>query len=285
MEKDSQQFFLSHDSYHIAIGFAPIYVYDNTITDDLDLHLWYERRDDIQKYVKLIHFPQEAAQIPAYEQCLFQDAVNETFAAMIDIDEFLVLKKHDNVVDFMEEHCNLKCGQISLNWNMMTLSNETGYRPIPTLYRNIHSNGVWGTVKVIVRPSYVDHKNIDWAHSVHLKKGHWFDTTGKVINRPNNWKKQANNDAPTDIALLYHFRFRSKEEFYYKNCIRGDVLQLRGVVPKCTRNQAMQGMYGGQLDTLAWDKLKKMVPKYTTFENDANATIDWLYPDLAHIVF
>lgn len=38
-------------------------------------------------------------------------------------------------VDFMEEHCNEQCGQISLNWNMMTVSNETKYRPIPTLIR------------------------------------------------------------------------------------------------------------------------------------------------------
>eukprot|EP00956_Cyclotella_meneghiniana_P002959 scaffold3558_cov23-Cyclotella_meneghiniana.AAC.1 len=264
--------------YHIALGFAPIYVYDNTATDDLDLHLWYNTRKDIQEYVKLIHFPQAPAQIAAYKQCLFHDAANETFASITDIDEFVVLKKHDNVVDFMEEHCNEQCGQISLNWNMMTVSNQTKYRPVPTLIRNIHSNGVWGTIKVIVRPSYVDNKIFDWAHSLRLKKGHWVDTSGKVIERPNNWKKQANDDCPTDVALLYHYRFRSKEEFYYKNCVRGDVLQPRGSTPKCTREVARKGMYGGELDSLAWEKLMKMVPKYTIFENNTNATIKWLYP-------
>lgn len=264
--------------YHIALGFAPIYVYDNTITDDLGLHLWYDKRTDIQKYVKIIHFPQAPAQIAAYKQCLFQDAVNETFVSITDIDEFVVLKKHDNVVDFMEEHCNEQCGQISLNWNMMTVSNETKYRPIPTLIRNIHSSGVWGTIKVLVRPTFVDDKNFDWAHSLRLKKGNWVDTSGRVIHRPNNWRKQANDDVQKDVALLYHYRFRSEAEFYYKNCFRGDVLQPRGSVPKCTRQQAIQGMYGGELDDLAREKLLKMVPKYTIFENNTNATMKWLYP-------
>lgn len=263
--------------FHNALGFAPIYIYDNTLTPDIDLEFWYQRRGDIQKYVKIIHFPQAPAQIPAYRQCIGHDAANDTFAALIDIDEFVVLKKHDNIVDFMEDHCKETCGQISLNWNMLSVSNETSYRPIPTLKRNFHTGGAWGTIKVIVRPDYVA-DNFDWGHSVSLKKGHWVDTSGKVIQRPNNWRKQANGDGPTDVALLYHARFRSPEEFYYKNCIRGDVLQPRGEVPKCTRQQAIQGMYGGQLDTLAWEQLRKMVPKYGIFDNDTDATIRTLYP-------
>ncbi len=203
---------------------------------------------------------------------------------MIDIDEFVVLKKHDNIIDFMEEHCSEDCGQISLNWNMMTVSNETDYRPVPTLMRNIHSDHIWGTIKVIVRPSYVDTDRFDWWHSVRRKKGNWVDTTGKVIQRPNDGRnRRINNDAPSDVALLYHYRFRSPGEFYHKNCIRGDVLQSRGKYPKCiinkTGTQVDQGMYGGNLDTLAWEQLKKMVPKYAIFENNTNATINTLYPD------
>jgi hypothetical protein len=109
---------------------------------------------------------------------------------MIDIDEFVVLKKHDNIIDFMEEHCSEDCGQISLNWNMMTVSNETDYRPVPTLMRNIHSDHIWGTIKVIVRPSYVDTDRFDWWHSVRRKKGNWVDTTGKVIQRPNDGRNR-----------------------------------------------------------------------------------------------
>eukprot|EP00577_Skeletonema_sp_RCC1716_P019170 CAMPEP_0113401028 /NCGR_PEP_ID=MMETSP0013_2-20120614/16457_1 /TAXON_ID=2843 ORGANISM="Skeletonema costatum, Strain 1716" /NCGR_SAMPLE_ID=MMETSP0013_2 /ASSEMBLY_ACC=CAM_ASM_000158 /LENGTH=328 /DNA_ID=CAMNT_0000286175 /DNA_START=37 /DNA_END=1023 /DNA_ORIENTATION=+ /assembly_acc=CAM_ASM_000158 len=269
--------------FHISLGFNKVYLYDNSMTDDLDLHLWYSKRKDIQKYVQIIHFPQAPAQHAAYLQCLRHDAANETFVALIDIDEFVVLKKHDNTVDFMEEHCSEDCGQISLNWNTLTVSNETNYRPVPTLMRNIHSYQIWGTIKVIVRPSYVDTDRFDWGHSVRLKKGNWVDTTGKVIPRPNNWKKQANNGGPSDVGLLYHYRFRSPGEFYHKNCIRGDVLHSRGEQPKCTINRpgtrVDQGMYGGNLDTLAWELLKKMVPKYAIFEKYTNATMKTLYMD------
>jgi hypothetical protein len=56
--------------FHISLGFK-VYLYDNSansVTDDLDLHLWYSKRKDIQKYVKIIHFPQAPAQVAAYLQ-------------------------------------------------------------------------------------------------------------------------------------------------------------------------------------------------------------------------
>lgn len=180
----------------------------------------------------------------------------------------------------MTDHCDETCGQISLNWNMMTVSNETNFRPLPILKRNIHANGLWGTIKVIVRPSYVDTERWDWKHSVRLKKGNWVDTTGEVIKRPNDWRKQANNGGKSDVAVLYHYRFKSPSEFYNKNCIRGDV--LNSGFPKCTQHQkgdrVEQGMYGGTVDMLAWKQLKKMVPKYAIFDNNTNATMKVLYP-------
>jgi len=268
--------------FHISLGFK-VYLYDNTLTEDLGLRRWYNARKDIQEYVKIIHFPQRPAQNAAYKQCIEHDARNETFVALTDADEFFILKKHDNIVDFMTEHCDETCGQISINWRSMSVSNETNFRPIPILKRNIYSSGTWGTIKVIVRPSYVDTENWDWGHSVRLKKGNWVDTTGKVIPRPGNWRKQANNDAPSDVALLYHYRFKSPSEFYNKNCVRGDV--LNSGFPKCTLHnkganggKVEQGMYGGTVDMIAWEQLKKMVPKYAIFDSDTNATMKALYP-------
>ncbi len=183
----------------------------------------------------------------------------------------------------MTEHCDETCGQLSINWHTMTVSNETSFRPIPILKRNTHTSGTWGTIKVVVRPSYVDTENWDWGHSVRLKKGNWVDTTGKVIRRPNNWRKQSNSDAPTDVAVLYHYRFKSPNEFYNKNCVRGDV--LNSGFPKCTLHnkganggRVEQGMYGGTVDMLAWEQLKKTVPKYAIFDSDTNATMKSLYP-------
>ena len=116
--------------FHIALGFAPIYIYDNSLAPDIELALWYELREDIHDKVTIIHFPKAPVQLAAYDRCVKEDAKNNTFIALFDVDEFLVLRKHDNVVDFMEDHCNEECGQLSINWKMMGTSNETNYRPL-----------------------------------------------------------------------------------------------------------------------------------------------------------
>ena len=67
---------------------------------------WYDTRKDIWEYISLIHFPLGGgAQVIAYDQCIKHDANDSTFAALFDVDEFLVLKGLDNVKDFMDRYC------------------------------------------------------------------------------------------------------------------------------------------------------------------------------------
>ena len=243
--------------FHIALGFSPIYIYDNMLAPDLELELWYERRKDLHKHVRIIHFPTSPVQLAAYDRCIKQDAKNSTFIALFDIDEFLVLKKHASVIDFMEEYCREPmCGQLSVNWLMMGTSNETFYRPVPITKRNVHTDGMWGTIKTIVRPSYVD-DNMRWRHSVYLKKGYWFDTRGVIVNNT-GWTRQANNDAPSCVAVLHHYSYKSKEEWYYKNCIRGSSLQNRLDKPELCNRKIL--VHGKIFNDDAWQQLKRMVP-------------------------
>ena len=111
----------------------------------------------------------------AFERCIRKDAKDATFIGLLDIDEFVVLKKHDNIVDMMMDHCDLNCAQLSINWRTMGTSNEERYRPVPITKRNIHVHTyepLFNIIKVIVRPSYIA-DYIDWAHSLMMKKGHW----------------------------------------------------------------------------------------------------------------
>lgn len=263
--------------FHLALGFAPIFIYDNSGAPDLELEMWYERRTEIWQHVHIIHFPIAPVQQYAYERCTRIDAPNATFAAMIDVDEFVVLKKHDNIVDFMDDHCNSSdCGQISINWITMGTSNETRYRPIPITKRNVHVHtfkGLFSIVKAIVRPTYIA-DNMDWSHTVMLKRGHWIDTNGTILPRVHSTTRNSNpylhTKGPTDVAALYHYRFRSEEEFIHKSCVRGDSLQNRGVNPKC-RHMDKPQVYprdGLNFDDSAWRQLKRMVPKYRVFDED-----------------
>ena len=162
--------------FNIALGFSPIYMYDNSLTFDLmsmplpnSIYSWYETREEIHEHIKLMHYPIAGVQEKAYERCIKEDAANSTYVALIDVDEFLVLKTFDNVVDFMDHHCSeLECGELSINWKMMGTSGEKHYTPLPITKRNVHGQK-YGTIKVIVRPSYVA-DNLKWWHSVALKR-------------------------------------------------------------------------------------------------------------------
>ena len=47
------------------------------------------------------------------------------WAAFIDIDEFLVMRKHRHVADFLEEYC--EAGAVLLSWLVFGTSNNTEY--------------------------------------------------------------------------------------------------------------------------------------------------------------
>lgn len=249
--------------FHIALGFSPIYIYDNSLHFELNFTLhyggdtWYETRGDIRDHIELIHMPDDGVQYPAYDRCLKKDAVNSTFIALTDVDEFLVLKNFSNVIDFMDHHCGLECGQLSINWQMMGTSGQKEYTPEPITKRNVHWSGEkFGTIKVIVRPSYVADSH-GWRHSVILKKGHWIDTAGNIIVRgPRDWKRQANEHVPYDVAVLYHYAFKSDGEIHYTNCVRGVHSPHRGqlhcaivkVITKWRLVRCLMIRHGGNID-------------------------------------
>ncbi|KAL7550766.1 hypothetical protein ACHAWF_017008 [Thalassiosira exigua] len=269
--------------FHIALGFSPIFIYDNSPYFQLmtephgEFSSWYESREDIKDYVRLIHFPTVPVQHPAYDRCLKRDAAESTFAAMIDVDEFLILKKFDNVVDLMDHHCDFRCGQLSINWHIMGVSGQRQYSPVPVVKRNVHyQEGCArnGTIKVIVRPSYVADK-LHWDHSVMLKRGRWVDTNGKVHAHPlGSYRRAQNAYKPFDVAVLYHYPFRSDEEFRYKTCARGTSLHERGVLPMCNNPKYYRICDGTEFDDAAWKQLTRMLPKYRIYGEANNASLE-----------
>ncbi|KAL7530421.1 hypothetical protein ACHAXR_005281 [Thalassiosira sp. AJA248-18] len=259
--------------FHISLGFGPIYIYDNADTKDLELEAWFERRRDINHLIHITHMPEAPVHGKALARCLQRDGPDATFAALIDVDEFVVLKRHRNVADFMVEHCDSDCGQLSLNWQTMGTSRETAYRPVPVTRRNVHVHTykpLERIVKAIVRPGYAA-DYIDWSHTIMLKRGRWVDTDGTAIPRLYSTTRghvPYEHRGPTDVAALYHYRFKSEEEFYAKSCVRGDAILERGVTPKCDHMSRPQNYprVGGEMDDLAWRQLKLRVPKYAIFD-------------------
>ena len=178
--------------YHLAIGFRKIYIYDNS--ENFDLKKWGKQR--YWDNVRVKHFPGEAKAYEAYFDCAkWAEKDGETWAAFLDLDEFLYLKKHDNIKDFLLEYGPSK-GAIGINIMIVGTSNKTKYEPKPTVENavgNIHIKSIARVTGLCPFPS---------PHFVCFidKNTTTIDTDGNTIQGPFNKK------GPTDTAVLYHYQ-------------------------------------------------------------------------------
>lgn len=180
------------------------------------------------------------------------------------MDEFLVLKKHHHIVDFLHEYASdQSVGALTVNWYMYRSIDQLIYKPLPVtkrfVYREVHVN---------------QHVNF-----VNLKKGKsQVDTRGKVLKGP------FNPDGPTNVAVLHHYWTKSQKEFIAKK-MRGRA----GAAGKSayTEEEAIRMMDPLKNSTLirthrfddsAWQTLKDVAPRYRYFDtltewNDTRMTI------------
>uniref|UniRef100_A0A7S3DQ55 Glycosyltransferase family 92 protein n=1 Tax=Entomoneis paludosa TaxID=265537 RepID=A0A7S3DQ55_9STRA len=291
VQKDEDLYLDEWVDYHLALGFSDIYIYDNSNHPE-KLQAWQEFRNKEFQYsllaqeevtndmamnrIHVIPMPGERVQVPAYKACarLIQHR-NHTWATFLDIDEFLVLKQHENVVDFGRDHAP-PGRHVGINWQIFGTSGRTQYEAWPVTFR-FQCRVSWSRNKYI--KSFV---RVDDLHPIsHIKSPHTFplrkanknetlrvDTDGNIV-------VGSFNDGPRDVALVYHYYFRSFEEHINKRK-RGDVFYGdRKDLANITR-MAEKGLdpftnkklnKGSVHDDSAWQALKRMVPdKYAVYD-------------------
>jgi hypothetical protein len=114
-------------AYHRLIGFDPIRIYEHESTDD-SAAILAGLQDAGQ--VETVAWTAPADLKPqwvAYEDGLEQLRGRADWIAFIDLDEFIVLPKHDTIQEFLAEHDDLDA--IAINWKMFGSSGETEHRP------------------------------------------------------------------------------------------------------------------------------------------------------------
>jgi hypothetical protein len=183
--------------YHKKLGFDDIFIYQNNwrLIDDID-------------GTHKIEFDGEIMQVSAYNHFISQNINKFDWVAFFDIDEFLVLKKHANVKDFILDYSDLP--SIGINW---VLFGNNGIHKIDNEYSVIkrftkRQVGVNIHVKCIVKLK----DNV--SMSIHNPVGSWFDTD-RNENR-GAFNKKGNDN----IAQLNHYFCKTEEEFQLK-CDRG----------------------------------------------------------------
>lgn len=200
-------------NYYLQIGFDKIYIYDNSETNTLHGFNYFS-----DNKVRCIHFPGKQRQFPAYYHYLRHYSSQHKWTAIFDTDEFLVLRKHTNIHDFLNEYC--ENGGIGINWKMFGSSNLFHYSNEHVTKRFIKCNDTIDQhIKMIFRSEHV--LNFSDPHYFRCLHG-VRDTNGKEITCPSN------PNGSEDVAILHHYFTKSYDEFQLKkNRGRSDISELR----------------------------------------------------------
>ena len=256
--------------YHLALGFHKLYIYDNS--PDFEVQAWKDRTfgnnnnggggDD---RIVPVHFPGDKVQVPAYKACAKQvQRKGHTWALFIDIDEFLLLKKHFHVLDFAMDFAQQ--GTVGINWQIYGTAGRQIYEPLPVTYRfqcrlpDKYKSNIF--VKSLVKVAEMVPERINDPHI--FKGQNMYLTDGVAFNSSRIW-------GPRDTAVINHYYFRSHEEHLLKRS-RGDVFfggkihvkeAQMGIDPH-TKQVAPNGEF---LDGTAWQILKNAYPeRYASYE-------------------
>lgn len=201
--------------YHLHIGFDQIFLYDN---EDIPFY-----ESFLKKYsskLKVIHLPgnryNKGVQYIALDHFVenYMRTNGITHVTHIDIDEFIILKKHSNIHDFIKEYIIGQSAGIGMNWRFFGDSGFTTQTEKSMLNRFTKTE-IKGNqhIKTIFDIRYF--KKFHQCHSIEVSPGFKIMATdGRVINGPFN--KEPN----FDVIQLNHYKSKTYEEFV-KLAMRG----------------------------------------------------------------
>jgi hypothetical protein len=195
--------------YHLLLGFDKIYLYDN---EDVPVY-----KDLLRSFPDVIvtHLPKnnyrKGIQYIALESFMKYVVMKDkiTHVAHIDIDEFIVLKKHTNIKKFIAQYIKDDCAGIGMNWRFFGSSGFTERSSLPVTMRftkceekgNMHIKTLFDVKKV---------KCFNTCHDVTTHINYKIKTThGKIIIGP------FNKLIDMSVIQLNHYKSKTWEEFQY----------------------------------------------------------------------
>lgn len=193
--------------YHFKIGFDHIFIYENN---------WKCSIED--KRITKIQIPGQVKQVLSYNHFIRSYGHQYDWAAFFDVDEFLVLKKHNNVKDFILDYRDYS--SIAINWvlfgdNHLDKVINNNYSLIKRFTKR--QIGINKHVKVIINPQTPNIKM-----EIHNSNYPAVSTTGEIFGGPFYPK---GND---EVAQINHYFCKTREEFAHKvQRGRADVHHIR----------------------------------------------------------
>lgn len=206
--KNEERYIKEWLTYHAALGFDTIYLYDNN--DDqatLAKHL----EDFVcSAQVVIIPMPGELAQMRGYSHWMQYFKNAHKAVAIIDVDEFIVLRKHTSIHAFLEEHLYPHGGALSLNWSLFGDNGLTVYedKPVTERFTRCKANVDEHVKSIAVTSDLTSLTNPHFPNLVYGKVQR--DTNGRLFHGP------FNPNGPCDVAQINHYFCKTKEEWDLK---------------------------------------------------------------------
>ena len=206
--------------YYKSIGFDHIFIYDNNDKDD-------EKFEEVlseyisQNFVSIINYrgyrgKENHPQFDAYIDCYEKNSKNYVWLAFYDFDEFLYLKKHKTIQEFVDEEKFENCNNIKINWIIYTDNNLIYYENKPVqerfttpILRHIANSHVKSLVRGNLPTNY-------WSGMINPHSSNNDYTccvpSGETIDSKTPFNKEPNYDE----AYIKHYNTKTLEEFIDK---------------------------------------------------------------------
>ena len=209
-------------AFHLGLGFARIVIYDNESAEPITPALAGEGAGSVEVR-PWPSTPGQAPQAPAYEDCLRRDGAAFDWMMFLDIDEFLNLKRHDTVGDFLADYA--RYDGVALNWRIFGSSGlqEADGRRVTErfLLAAPRRFGPNTAVKTVFKPASVLAAGV---HSPTFRLGSTLvNTSGRKLDvEPNALQPRVR----FDVAQVNHYFVKSRAEFARKRARgRADVAE------------------------------------------------------------
>lgn len=181
--------------YHLKLGFDEVFVYKNN----------WEYSNDSTK-VNVINFPGEVQQLKAYNTFINTHHGVYDWAAFFDVDEFLVLKKHKNIKEFLSDYNSHDV--LAINWvffgnNGNKKVEDGNYSMIQRFTKRCKDTNFHIKTICKVKPEI----QFTLPHNTNKP---WVTTNGRTGNGP------FNHNGDDSVAQLNHYFFKSWDEFVNK---------------------------------------------------------------------
>ena len=190
--------------YNRVIGVEHFYIYDNESDIPIKERL---NQDFFKECCTITDFPGKIQQLNAYNHCLQNYGKETNWLIIVDGDEYILPKKHNNIQDFLKEYDNDGTQAIGINWVMYGSSFydkiQNGFLVDKYRYCNKTQNK---HIKTICKPEFTIGFT-DNPHSVSVNDpSKYIDVKKNVITGPFN-----QNDT-VDIIQINHYHGKSIEE-------------------------------------------------------------------------